>query len=161
MKYGSADDLSSELTYHRYMFNQVQVTGLFKEVSVPEYIALHLISGSISQKGNGTEKTYLKEIADELHLPISKTSKIIGALRDKGMISWGHDGNGKDGTYVTLTESGSAWMERQERTLKDYYGRVIEKFGEEKLITLFGLMKELENVMDAELDQESEEENGG
>ena len=55
MKYGSADDLSSELTYHRYMFNQVQVTGLFKEVSVPEYIALHLISGSISQKGNGAE----------------------------------------------------------------------------------------------------------
>ena len=139
------------------MFNQVQITALFGEISVPEYIALHSISGSISKNGAGAEKTYLRDIANELHLSIPKASKMIRQLRDKGFLSWGHDGNGEDGTYVTITESGAALMERQERILKDYYGRVIEKFGEEKLVSLFGLMKELENVMDHELHERNGE----
>lgn len=150
-------ELSSELTYHRYMLNQERVASLFKELSVPEYIALHRISGSMSKNGNGYEKTYLKDIAEELHLSIPKTSRMIGNLRDKGMISWGHDGNGKDGTYVTVTESGAGLLERQEATLRDYYGRVIERFGEEKLVSMFGLMKELEDVMEYELREGNEE----
>ncbi len=155
------NDLSSELTYHRYMFNQVQITTFFKEISVPEYIALHCISGSISKNGAGAGKTYLKDIANELHLSIPKTSKMIGELRDKGLISWGHDGNGEDGTYVAITQSGAELMKRQESTLRDYYGRVIEKFGEEKLVSLFGLMKELENVMDHELNEGRDDTNDG
>lgn len=159
MNHRNTNDLSSELIYHRYMFNQVQVTSLFKEISVPEYIALHRIAGSIFRNGNGVEKTYLKDIADELHLSIPQTSKMVRELRDKGMVCWGHDGNGKDGTYVTITESGAALMERQERILADYYGRVIEKFGRERLVALFGLMQELENVMDQELNEEREDPN--
>lgn len=155
------NDLSSELTYHRYIFSQVQINGLFREITVPEYIALHLIAGSVSKSGDGAGKTYLKDIADELHLSVPKTSKMIGELRDKGWICWGHDGNGKDGTYVTVTASGAELIERQEGRLKDYYGRVIEHFGEDKLVTLFGLMQELEDVMDHELCRESEEQNDG
>ena len=43
-------------------------------------------------------------------------------------------------------------METQEKILKDYYGRVAEKFGKERLVTLLTLMSELENVMSAELE---------
>lgn len=78
---------------------------------------------------------------------------MIGALRDKGLISWGHDGNGSDGTYVSVTESGVGLVERQEAVLKNYYRRVIEKFGEKKLVALFSLMEELESVMDRELNE--------
>lgn len=155
MMHREMTELSSELTYHRYLLNQGQMANLFREISVPEYIALHRISGSIFKNGNGSERTYLKEIAEELHLSIPKTSKIVSELRDKGMISWGHDGNGENGTYVTITESGGALMQCQEERLKEYYGRVIERFGEEKLVTLFGLLKELERVMDCELQEES------
>ena len=150
-------ELSHELTYHRYMLNQGQVQSLFKDISIPEYIALHRISHSINEKNDGTDRTYLKDIADELRLTISKASKMVGNLRDKGLVSWSHDGNGSDGTYITITDSDIRLMEKQEGFLKDYYGRVTEKFGKDNMSTLLQLMIELEKVMDSELNGKGDE----
>ena len=66
---------------------------------------------------------------------------------------WSHDGNGSEGTYVTITESGKKLLKNQEQILRDYYGKVIEKYGKENLIQLLRLMKELETVMSSELER--------
>lgn len=150
-KVNNITELSNELTYHRYLLNQGQVHSLFKNISIQEYIALHNISLSISEKNDDSGRTYLKDIADELRLTIPQASKMIGGLRDKGLVSWTHDGNGSEGTYIIITESGLRLMQRQEAFLKDYYGRVAEKFGEDNLFTLIDLMQRLEKVMDSEL----------
>lgn len=150
-------ELTHELTYHRYMLNQGQAQNLFKDVSIPEYIALHRISNSINEKNNDTGRTYLKDIADELRLTIPKASKMIGNLRDKGLVSWSHDGDGSDGTYITITDSGIRLMEKQQGFLKEYYGRVIEKFGNDNMATLLQLMIELEKIMDSELNSEGDD----
>ena len=42
-------------------------------------------------------------------------------------------------------------MEKQEAFLKEYYSRVIEKFGQENMTNLLQLMVQLEAVMDDEL----------
>ena len=87
---------------------------------------------------------------------------MIGKLRDKGLLTWAHDGDGSEGTYVTITESGKNLLCEQEEILKKYYGNVIEKFGKEKLIQLLQLMKELETIMSGEfeeLEEKDEEEN--
>ena len=139
-------ELSHELTYHWYILNNGQVQALFKDISIPEYIALHRIL-QISEKNNGSGRAYLKDIAEELCLTISKTSKMIGNLRDKGMVSWSHDGDGSDGTYITITDSGIRFMENQENLLKDYYGKVIETFGRENMSKLIELTETLESVM--------------
>ncbi|MGN1096164.1 MAG: MarR family winged helix-turn-helix transcriptional regulator [Eubacteriales bacterium] len=148
-------ELSSELTYHRYMLGEGQVQELFKELSLAEYIALKNVSRSITEKSNGSNKTYLKDIAEELRLTVPKTSKMIRSLRDKGLVTWAHDGNGSDGTYIAITDAGMRLMESKEAFLKDYYGRVAEKFGKENLETMLSLMARFEKVMDEEL------ENGG
>lgn len=36
--------LSNELTYRRYMMNKGKIRDFFKEMSIPEYIALHNIA---------------------------------------------------------------------------------------------------------------------
>lgn len=143
--------LSNELTYHRYMINHKQVAGLFKDITIPEYIALQNISHSISGKADDKQRTYLKDIADELEISIPQAPKTVRKLCDRGLVSWEHDGNGSDGTYVTITESGTVFMEKQQDILKNYYSRVIKTFGEEKLNSLLRLMKELETAMDCEL----------
>lgn len=144
-------ELSNEFTYHRYLLNQGQLQSLFKDISIPQYIALYIISRSINAQNDGTGRTYLKDIAEELHLTVPKTSKMIGNLRDKGLISWLHDGNGSEGTYITITDSGIRLMEKQEGFLKEYYGRVIEKFGQENMVNLLQLMTQFEMIMDDEL----------
>lgn len=145
--------LSNELTYRRYLMNKDQLRKLFKELDVPEYIALHCISTTNETSAIYSGRTYLKELADKMQLTIRQTSKMVANLRDKGLLKWSHDGNGSEGTYVTITEMGQKLFREQEITLKDYYGRVIEKYGKENLILLLQLMKQLETVMSSEMEE--------
>lgn len=145
-KINDMTELSNNITYHRYMLSKGQAETFFKDITIPEYIALEEIKSSIE---NG--KVYLKQISEDMKISISKASKLAAGLKEKGLVEWSHDGNGSEGTYISLTNSGILVMETQEKILKDYYGRVAQKFGKGRLITLLTLMSELEDVMSAEL----------
>lgn len=144
--------LSNELTYRRYMMDKDQIRKLFRELSVPEYLALHSISATNETSEIYSGRTYLKELADRMQLTIRQTSKMVGSLKDRGLLSWSHDGNGSEGTYVTITNMGQKLLNEQEEILKNFYGRVIQKFGKENLILLLQLMKQLETVMGSEME---------
>lgn len=145
--------LSNELTFRRYIMAKDQLRKLFKEISMSEYIALHIISGSNETSAIDSERTYLKELADRMQLTVRQTSQMVGTLKDKGLLLWSHDGNGSEGTYVTITERGQKLFEEQEAVLKTYYGRVIEKYGKENLVLLLQLMKQLETIMSSEMER--------
>ena len=145
--------LSHELTYRRYMMNRGKLRNLFKHISIPEYIALYNIMQNNENSSIYGERTYLKELSEKMELSMRQTSRMVGELRDKGLVTWSHDGSGKDGTYVTITESGQKLLEAQEAIVKKYYGRVIKSYGKENLIHLLQLMKELETVMSSELEE--------
>ena len=144
---GDIVKLTNEITYHRYLMNKGQLRDFFKELSIAEYIALHYISLDSEMSEIYSGRTYLKELAEKMQLSIRQTSKMVGDLRDRGLILWSHDGNGSEGTYVTITETGQKLLDEQEEVLKNYYGRVIEKYGKENMIQLLCLMKQLETVM--------------
>ena len=145
--------LSNELTYRRYLMNKDKIREFFKKVSIPEYIALHNISLGEETSSIYGGRTYLKELSEKMQLTIRQTSQMIGNLRDKGLVTWSHDGNGSEGTYVTITEMGQKLLTEQEEILKAYYGKVIEKFGKDNLIQLLQLMKQLETVMSSEIEE--------
>ena len=150
--------LSHEITYRGFLMNRGKIKGLFEKLSVPEYIALHSIASESDVTSIYGGKTYLKELSAKMELTMRQISKMIGDLRDRGFVTWSHDGNGKDGTYVTITENGKKLLEEQELIVKEFYGRVIDSFGKENLIHLLHQMKELETVMTREIEQM--EENG-
>lgn len=150
--------LSHEITYQRYLMNKGNIKELFKKISIPEYIVLHSVAMESELSSIYGGRTYLKELSEKMELTISQTSKMIGKLRDRGLLTWSHDGDGSEGTYVTITESGKRLLNEQEEILRKYYGNVIDKFGREKLIQLLQLMKELETVMSGEF-EELEEKN--
>ena len=149
--------LSHELTYRRYMMDRGKVSGLFKDIQVPEYIALYSIAQDSENASIYGERTYLQELSEKMQLSMRQTSKMVGDLRDRGFVTWSHDGNGKDGTYVTITENGKKRLEEQEMIVNKFYGRVIESFGKENLIHLLHQMKELETVMTREIEQMEED----
>ena len=150
--------LSHELTYRRYMMDRGKVRSLFKDIRIPEYIALYSIAQDRENASIYGERTYLQELSEKMQLSMRQTSKMVGDLRDRGLVTWSHDGSGKDGTYVTITENGKKLLEEQEVIVKDFYERVIDSFGKENLIHLLHQMKELETVMTREIEQM--EENG-
>ena len=145
--------LTNELTYHRYLMNRGKVRDFFKKVSIPEYIALHYIALESEMSEIYSGRTYLKELAEKMQLSIRQTSKMVGDLRDRGLILWSHDGNGSEGTYVTITENGKKLLNEQEEVLKNYYGKVISKFGKDNMVQLLQMMKQLETIMSSELEE--------
>lgn len=143
--------LSNELTYQRHLFYRECGKEVFMKMSVPEYIALqHIAVEEATNIYSG--RTYLKDLADKLQMTMRQISKMVEKLRDSGYVVWSHDGNGSEGTYVTITESGQNILKNQEEILKKYYGKVFEKFGRDNLIQLLQLMKQLETVMSSEME---------
>ena len=145
--------LSHEITYRGFLMNRGKIKNLFEKLSVPEYIALYSIATEKDVSPIYGGKTYLKELSAKMELTMRQTSKMIGDLRDRGFVTWSHDGNGSEGTYVTITDSGKKLLDEQEEILKQYYGNVIENFGKEKMIQLLQLMRELETVMSSEFEE--------
>ncbi|MDD6442497.1 MAG: MarR family transcriptional regulator [bacterium] len=146
-------ELSNELTYRHYLMDKGIIHELFQKMTIPEYIALHMIVLESESTVIYGGRTYLKELSEKMQLTIRQTSKMVGELRDRGLILWSHDGNGSEGTYVTITEMGRKLLEDQEQILKKYYGKVIGKFGKENMIKLLQLMKQLETVMSSEIEE--------
>lgn len=151
--------LAYELTYHRYLINKNKAHNLFSELSVSEYIALHSILKATSDIADSDNKAYLKDLADYLEVSIHSMSKTASDLKSRGLVSWSHDGDGSDGTYISLTELGIKSMRRQEEILNEYYSKVIEKFGHDNLINLLKQIENLEKIMDSESANEGETAN--
>lgn len=139
--------LGNELTLRRYLFNKTQVSRVLNEA---DYILLQIIMETGNEQGIYEGRTYLKELSEKMMLTIRQTSKLIGKLKERGLVKWSHDGDGNEGTYVTITEEGRQLLEQQQVVYKEYYGNVIERFGKENLIELLNLMKQLETVMCSE-----------
>ncbi len=153
-------ELSHELTYRRFLLSNDKIRSYFQKVSIPEYFALHIIKESEQTDDSG--KTYLKDIADKMQRTVRQTSHLVKALQERGLLAWSHDGDGSEGTYVTITESGRKLLAEEEDMLKKFYGRVFAKYGMDNLMQLLQLMKELGSVMGAEFkEMEALAENDG
>ena len=139
--------LGNEFTLRRYLFNKPQVSQV---LNAANYILLHIIMETAREHEIYEGKTYLKDLSEKMMLTIRQTSKLISKLKERGLVKWSHDGDGNEGTYVTITDEGRKLMEQQQAVYKEYYGNVINKFGKDNLIELLNLMKQLETVMYSE-----------
>ena len=150
MKEREITKLSNELAYQKYLFTEENIRKLYQRLSKSEYIALHFIRETEETSEIYSGRTYLKDLAGKMHLPIRRVSQMVKALKERGLLTWSHDGDGSEGTYVTITESGKKLLAEEEETLQGFYGAIIEKFGRENMIQMLQLMKQLETIISAE-----------
>lgn len=146
-------EIAHEITYRRYLLSRDNAKSMFKDVHITEYIVLEYMCEQKEKDSIYSDKIYLSEISEKLNLPIRKTSKLIREMKGKNLVRWDHDGDGKDGTYVTITEHGMKVFAETDGKLRDFYARILEKFGKEKVVQLLQLMKEFDSVMRTELEQ--------
>ncbi len=142
--------LAYELTYHRYLLNRLNTSAIFYILTMSEYIALHHIYHVFDNLS--ASKVYLRELSVSMNLSIHQISKMVRELKEKGLVRWQHDGDGDEGTYITITENGKEAMRQQTEQLKGYYGRVIEKFGYERVSAFLGELTALEQVLNSEIE---------
>ena len=98
----------------------------------------------------------MKDVACYLGVSIQSMAKTACNLKNRGLVVWSHDGDGSDGTYVSITELGIKSMCSQEEILNDYYSRVIEKFGYDNIIGLLRQIEKLEEIMESDFTYKGE-----
>lgn len=147
-------ELANEITIQSYRWNRVDLHRLFQNMSTVDYAAMWILSRHIEGEEEN-KKIYLKEISEKLMLPMPKVSRLVQALQEKGLVTWRHDGKGEEGTYIQVTEHGVQKGIEQQETLKEFYNRVIPRFGKERFAHLIEEMNELEEIMKDEMGKSS------
>ncbi len=143
-------NLSYELVFQRYLFGRKHVFNFMNELSVQEYVILHAAVQNEKETEDG--KTYLKNIAEMLEITIRQASDLVKDIKARGLVSWTHDGDGSEGTYIQTTSLGREVLSRQEKNLKEYFSNVIQKFGKENMLNLLIQMEQLDEVFQEELE---------
>ena len=144
--------IANEAIFLSYRFNHLNIGRFFGEMSVMDYTAVWIMS-----KKHGEKKVYLTDIAAELNMPLATVTKLAKSLTAKGLVTWTHDGNGEDGTYLQITERGTNIAAKQQQKLKDFYETVIEKFGRDNFVEWLTATSELTDVMTKEIKKRGDE----
>lgn len=145
--------LANEITYRKYLLEKVNVKKLFSGISVLDYNAMQAILRFNEKKENVTDRIYLRELSEELKIPISRVSQMIGRLQENGMVRWKHEGKGEQGTYIEITDRGVEAVKKQQDILKSFYGTVVTRYGIDKFVQMLDMVTELENIMTDELEK--------
>ncbi len=149
--------LIDELIKLRYEMSNSQMNIKFADISMSEYLTLHEISVS-DVDGPYEGKTYLKDLADKMDISIRKTSKTVGKLTDMGLVVWEHDGDGTEGTYVSITYEGRKLLEERENKIEEFFARVIDRFGKDDMKKMLQMLKKFVTVLSTELENEEAED---
>ena len=149
--------LIDELIKLRYEMSNGQMNIKFADISMSEYLTLHEISDS-DVNGLYEGKTYLKDLADKMDISIKKTSNTVRKLTDMGLVVWEHDGDGTEGTYVSMTSEGRKLLEEREKKIEEFFVRVIDRFGKDDMKKMLQMLKKFVTVLSAELENEEAED---
>ncbi len=147
-------DLGNRMIRLRYSMDSSHLSTIFKEMSVSDYLILYNLARRMGLH-EPEAKVYLSEISKELDFPISRVSRLVQNLQNKGYVYWEHDSKG---TYIYLSEIGRSAMKSQQEFLRTFFGNVINKMGRDEFIKCLEQMDRLEEVIEAEAVRLTEEE---
>ncbi len=137
-------ELGDRMIRLRYSMDSNPMNTIFQDIAVADYLILSNLS---RRMGIHEAKVYLSDISKELEQPITRVSRLVQNLQNKGFVYWNHDSRG---TYIYLSETGRTAMKKQQAILRELMGNVIETMGKEVFVALLDQMNELEAVIEKE-----------
>ena len=133
-----------------YAFHRIQKINfpMGTDISKMEFFALQVISRH--QQKMDTQGIYVSELAQNLHIAPSQTSRMLKSLEERNLIGRCIDGRDRRNTYVYLTEEGTETCRQAQKNIKNYMNRVKNAMGEERMDELINLCNELADIMEQE-----------
>lgn len=123
-----------------FFLKRINVERVFEFIERTDYLFLYNIKECI-KKSNCPNGTYLTEIAEQMDLSITETSKAVKNLEEKGYVTWKLDEN-KEKTYIVLTNKAIELSRGQKRKMIDAYEKITSNIRKEDLeVTLLTLGK--------------------
>ncbi|MCD8231571.1 MAG: helix-turn-helix domain-containing protein [Clostridiales bacterium] len=138
--------LANRMIHLRYSIDSHHMDRVFREISIADYMVLYSLSKRMGINQPET-KVYLSEMSKELDIPISRVSRMVQNLQNKGYVYWEHD---SQGTYIYMSEIGSEVMIKQQQILRQFFGKVIDRLGMDEFIQTLDMMYQVEVIMESE-----------
>jgi len=132
-------DLTNELLYQRYLMYRLNGHDFSSQLNILEYSILRMASKK--------QKLYLKEISQHFEIPMKHLSKIIGRMRDEGVIIWTHDDYGEKGTYIKATPYGIEQLNKQEAKLRKDYKEIINTVGRDRIYEYINTTRQIIDIL--------------
>lgn len=155
MENGNSKAMHAELMEAFHRIQKVNISSMM-EVSKGEFFALQIIAG-YQKKHPEREGIYVSEIAGNLRIASSQTSRMLKNLEERKLIGRSIDTKDRRNTYVFLTENGREVCQRVHEKMNSYFESVLNQMGEERIKELIGLCRELSDVMEKELKEQMKE----
>ncbi|MGI6510986.1 MAG: hypothetical protein ACOX1W_00960 [Catenisphaera adipataccumulans] len=144
------DILLNEYIFRKYRLARDEVSQLTHGITIREYVALYIMKNQKDTDEIYDGRMYLQDLVDTMQIPMRKASQMVNDLKERGAVAWEYDGDGSEGTYVVITESGEKLLEEREKQLNVFYGDVIKEFGKENMIQLLHLMRRMDVIVNTE-----------
>ena len=143
--------LSDKIIFARAELNLDRLENVFSEMSLIDYELIRKIWPQLRDDENCTTKTiYLQEMQEKTGIPMNQISKAIQKLSDRNLIDWKR---GESGTYIEINQFGRNKFKDQQLRLLDYFDRVVERMGFERLNEMVSVLNEVEYIMKDEADK--------
>lgn len=116
-----------------FFLKSINVERVFEFVERTDYLFIYNIKECI-KKSDCPDGAYLTDIAKQMDLSITETSKAVKSLEDKGYVTWNLDAN-KEKTYIVLTNKAVELGQGQKRKMMDAYEKITMNIRKEDIET--------------------------
>lgn len=131
-----------------FFLKSVNVERVFQVIERTDYLFLYNIKECMNNS-ESPEGVYLSELAEQMELSITDTSKAVKSLEEKGYVIWKLDEN-KEKTYIVLTNKAVELSRGQKRKMTEAYKKITSNIRKEDieftLQTLSKIRQLLEDV---------------
>ena len=123
-----------------FFLKNINVERVFEVVERTDYFFIYYIKQCMKES-EIEGGVYLSTLAEKMDLSIAETSKAVKNLEDKGYVTWKLD-DGKDKTYIVLTNKAIELGQGQKRKLIDAYEKITSNIRKEDMeVTVLTLSK--------------------
>ena len=130
-------------TVEDFFLNRIDIGRLFEFMERSEYLILYNIQFCAQQAGE--DKVYMAELAEQMKLSITETSRAVKALEDRGYVTWKTDEN-KAHTFVRLTGKAKDAMAHQNEKMGKAYQRILSEIPDDEMaqtVATLGKIREI------------------
>lgn len=123
-----------------FLGENIRARHISELIARTDYFFLHNIKECI-EKSELENGVYLSELAGEMRMSVTDTSKAVKGLEEKGYVTWKLDEDKKK-TYIILTDKAYELERGQKRKLLDLYEQITANIRKEDMeVTMLTLSK--------------------
>ncbi len=141
------DEIKNELLKTTFRYWRAHLNVPVGEISHGEFAVMQVIhhfpKERPEEKGIGTAR-----LAAEVHSSPPAVSRILNTLEEKGCIVRETDPDNRRRTRIILTEKGEKIRQRGCELSGDYFDRVFDRMGKDRMLQFLSMWKELVEIME-------------